>query len=45
MDNYEWDRGFTQKFGLYQVDLTNLNRVLRPGAEPFKDHFLIANRA
>ena len=45
MDNYEWDRGFTQKFGLYQVDLTTLDRTLRPGALPFRDHFQIAQPA
>lgn len=43
MDNFEWDRGFTMKFGLYHVDLTTKQRTLRQGAHVFRDKFNLAS--
>ncbi len=41
MDNFEWDRGFTIKFGLYDVNRETLERTLRKGAYAFRDFFII----
>ena len=30
LDNFEWDRGWTQRFGLYEVDPETQVRTLRP---------------
>jgi beta-galactosidase len=35
-DNYEWAKGFGQKFGLYSVDLESKSRKSRKSAEVFK---------
>ncbi|HEX2977639.1 MAG TPA: family 1 glycosylhydrolase [Candidatus Babeliales bacterium] len=40
MDNYEWDRGFDQKFGLYKVDFATKERSLRNGSLSFINSFL-----
>lgn len=36
MDNYEWDMGYEQKFGLCTVDTTTQERIFKPGAEHFR---------
>lgn len=36
-DNYEWAKGFRQKFGLYEVDLITKERVPRPTVRVIKD--------
>lgn len=40
MDNYEWDMGYTQKFGLAAVNLETFERTIRPGAQRFINHAL-----
>ena len=32
LDNFEWDKGFSQRFGLVEVDYTNFERRVRPFA-------------
>jgi len=36
-DNFEWARGFRQKFGLIALEDGTLNRIVRPSAHMFRD--------
>jgi beta-glucosidase len=33
VDNFEWERGWTQRFGLWELDLETQERVKRPSAD------------
>jgi beta-glucosidase len=37
VDNFEWDRGWTQRFGLYQLDLPTQKRIPRPSAGLYQE--------
>jgi beta-glucosidase len=36
MDNFEWTSGFAPRFGLYEMDYSNFNRIPRPSAELYR---------
>ena len=40
MDNFEWIEGYEPRFGLYEVDYSNLNRKIRPSALKYRDLIL-----
>lgn len=37
LDNFEWNRGYSQKFGLYDVNMQTQKRTLKKGAEVYRD--------
>lgn len=37
LDNFEWSEGYSQKFGLYEVDMITGERRLRDGAHAYVD--------
>lgn len=37
IDNYEWDRGYTQHFGLYSCEGSTQKRTLRQGGRVYKE--------
>ena len=36
LDNFEWDRGFTERFGIVHVDFTTLRRTVKDSAYWYK---------
>ena len=36
VDNFEWERGWTQRFGLIEMDPETQERTLRPSAEMYR---------
>ena len=37
VDNFEWERGWTQRFGLYELDLATQTRAPRPAAKLYAE--------
>lgn len=37
VDNFEWERGWTQRFGLWELDTATQKRTARPSAEMFAE--------
>jgi len=37
MDNFEWSRGYEERFGMVYVDYSNMNRVIKDSAYWYKD--------
>ena len=35
LDNFEWDKGYWPRFGLYEVDRASLKRTARPSAQTY----------
>jgi len=35
LDNYEWDKGFSPRFGIIEVDYNNYKRIVRESAKKF----------
>lgn len=40
MDNFEWDKGYEPRFGLFEINYTTQTRKLRPSAKWFADVML-----
>lgn len=36
VDNYEWDRGWSQRFGLWELDIATQQRTRRPSADLYQ---------
>jgi len=36
VDNFEWERGWTQRFGLWGLDLNTQARIRRPSASLYE---------
>ena len=39
MDNFEWDKGFTPRFGLVHIDYQNQKRTIRESAKKLAEVF------
>lgn len=37
LDNFEWDQGYSPRFGLFQTDYTNFARIHRPSVDYFSE--------
>jgi len=37
VDNFEWERGWTQRFGLWELDIENQNRRKRPSVDLYAE--------
>jgi beta-glucosidase len=37
VDNFEWERGWTQRFGLWGLDVATQARIRRPGVDMYKE--------
>ena len=37
VDNFEWERGWTQRFGLWELDVENQTRTKRPSADLYTE--------
>ncbi|MEJ2060919.1 MAG: family 1 glycosylhydrolase [Gammaproteobacteria bacterium] len=37
VDNFEWDRGWTQRFGLWELDVESQARCKRPSADLYAE--------
>ncbi len=37
VDNFEWERGWTQRFGLWELDIETQARIKRPSAEMYAE--------
>jgi beta-glucosidase len=37
IDNYEWDKGFSHRFGLIEIDYNNYKRTIRESARKFSE--------
>ncbi|KAI8423010.1 hypothetical protein MSG28_014098 [Choristoneura fumiferana] len=45
MDNFEWMQGYTERFGLYEVDLTSPERTRTPRLSAFMYKHVITSRS